>query len=60
MDRQELLIIVGKAMADAVEVHETQERQGLGPLERTGQLLPLLERTADEIEAWARRKPERR
>ncbi len=52
--RHELLTILGQVMAEAVELHERQETAGLDPLQRTGQLLPLLERAADKIEDWAR------
>ena len=52
--RHELLTILGQAMAEAVALHERQEASGLDPLQRAGQILPLLERTADKIEAWAR------
>jgi hypothetical protein len=52
--RHELLTILGQAMAEAVDLHERQEAAGLNPLQRAGQILPLLERAADTIEAWAR------
>jgi len=52
--RHDLLTILGQAMAEAVELHERQETAGLDPLQRAGQILPLLERAADKIEAWAR------
>ncbi len=52
--RHELLTILGQAMAEAVDLHERQEAAGLDPLQRAGQILPLLERAADKIEAWAR------
>ncbi len=52
--RHELLTILGQAMAEAVDLHERQEAAGLDPLQRAGQILPLLERAADTIEAWAR------
>ncbi len=52
--RHELLTILGQAMAEAVDLHERQEAAGLNPLQRAGQILPLLERAADKIEAWAR------
>ncbi len=52
--RHELLTILGQAMAEAVDLHERQEAAGLTPLQRAGQILPLLERAADKIEAWAR------
>ncbi len=51
--RHELLTILGQAMAEAVELHERQEAAGLDPLQRAGQILPLLERAADKIEDWA-------
>ncbi len=47
--RHELLTILGQVMAEAVELHERQETAGLDPLQRAGQLLPLLERAADKI-----------
>ncbi len=52
--RHELLTILGQAMAEAVDLHERQEAAGLDPLQRAGQILPLVERAADTIEAWAR------
>jgi len=52
--RHELLTILGQAMAAAVALHERQEAAGLDPLQRAGQILPLVERAADTIEAWAR------
>jgi len=52
--RHELLTILGQAMAEAVALHERQEAAGLDPLQRAGQILPLVERAADTIEAWAR------
>lgn len=52
--RQELLMILGRAMAEAVDLHEGQEAAGLDPLQRAGQILPLLGRTAAKIETWAR------
>jgi hypothetical protein len=52
--RHELLTILGQAMAEAVNLHERQEAAGLDPLQRAGQILPLVERAADTIEAWAR------
>ncbi len=52
--RYELLTILGQAMAEAVALHERQEAAGLDPLQRAGQILPLLERAADKIETWTR------
>ncbi len=52
--RHELLTILGQTMAEAVDLHERQEAAGLTLLQRAGQILPLLERAADKIEAWAR------
>lgn len=52
--RQELLTILGHAMAGAIEAHERREGTGLDPAQRARRLLPLLGRTADRIEAWAR------
>ncbi len=52
--RHELLTILGHALAEAVDLHERQERTALDPMQRAGQLLPLLEWAADKIEAWAR------
>ncbi len=52
--RQELLMILGQAMAAAVDLHEQQETTGLDPMQRAGQILPLLGRTADKIEDWTR------
>jgi len=52
--RHELLTILGQAMAEAVALHERQEAAGLDPLQRAGQILPLVERAADTIEDWAR------
>jgi hypothetical protein len=52
--RHELLTILGQAMAEAVDLHERQEAAGLDPLQRAGQILPLLERAADKIETRAR------
>ena len=52
--RHELLTILGQAMAEAVELHEQQEAAGLDPMQRAREILPLLERAADKIEAWVR------
>jgi len=52
--RHELLTILGQAMAEAVALHARQEAAGLDPLQRAGQIIPLVERAADKIEAWAR------
>jgi len=52
--RQELLTILGHALAGAVDLHERQEGAGLDPLQRAESLLPLLAWAADTIEAWAR------
>ncbi len=52
--RHELLTILGQAMAEAVDLHERQEAARLDPLQRAGQILPLLERATDKIEDWAR------
>ena len=52
--RQELLAILGHAMAGAVALHERQEGAGLDPLQRAEILLTLLAWAADTIEAWAR------
>ncbi len=52
--RQELLTILGHALAEAVDLHERQEAIGLDAPQRAAQLLPLLEWAADKIEAWAR------
>jgi len=53
--KQELLTILGHALAAAVDLHERQQQAALAPLQRAAQLLPLLDGTADRIEAWARR-----
>jgi len=52
--RHELLTILGHTLAEAIDLHERQERAALDPLQRAEQLLPLLEWAADTIEAWAR------
>jgi len=52
--RQELLTILGQAMAETVDLHERQEAAGLDPMQRAGRILPLLECAADKIETWAR------
>jgi len=52
--RQELLTILGHAIAEAIEAHERREGTGLDPAQRARQLLPLLEYAADRIEAQVR------
>ena len=52
--RHELLTILGHTLTEAVDLHERQERTALDPMQRAGQLLPLLEWAADTIEAGAR------
>jgi len=52
--RQELLTILGHALAEAVDLHERQERTALDAPQRAVQLLPLLAWAAAKIEAWAR------
>ncbi len=51
--RHELRTILGYTLAEAIDLHERQERAALDPQQRAEQLLPLLEWAADTIEAWA-------
>jgi hypothetical protein len=52
--RHELLVILGHALAQVVDLHERQGRATLDAPQRAAQPLPLAEWAADRIEEWAR------